>query len=41
MNQSIRLKLEDILSRAKKSAEQAEVFFRPWMTHRSSSRPIV
>jgi len=27
MDQSIRLKLEDILSRAKKSAEQAEVFF--------------
>ena len=27
MNQSIRHKLEDILSRAKKSAEQAEVFF--------------
>ena len=27
MDESIRLKLEDILSRAKKSAEQAEVFF--------------
>ena len=27
MDESIRLKLEEILSRAKKSAEQAEVFF--------------